>query len=179
VTFVFGYARDPESTVAKAGCEVTASIYPRGSTVPPISSGRDRYVTGIDGRWELNLPPTAGTGVLMKIREWQNRTLYIDVPASDNDEPIDVETIIVDPNTGEPPPSQSQFITRAELGQPLGPASLGEDGIVPTSQLPPSAGGDPVVDWFHGHGPPDGTIVGAAGGDMYFDDDTGQLYQLR
>jgi hypothetical protein len=53
----------------------------------------------------------------------------------------------------------------------------------PGTEGPPGPPGDsgenPVVDWFYGHGPPDGTIVGAGLGDMYQDIDSGLLYQLR
>lgn len=36
----------------------------------------------------------------------------------------------------------------------------------------------PVVDWFTGDGPPS-TVIGAGYGDMYVDESTGILYQLR
>ena len=68
----------------------------------------------------------------------------------------------------------------------LGPPVTGTVHVVPVAgapgeQGPPGPTGDPnpVVDWFFGHGPPNGTIVGAALGDMYQDVDSGLLYQLR
>ena len=184
MTRVFGYARDPESGAPLVGCEVTASIYPRGAAVSSIEGGSDRYVTSTDGRWELALAPTAGTGATMKIREWLNRSFYIDVPApAEGDPPINVTELIVDPGTGEPPVGgETLYVTRAELGIPDGVATLGFDGNLTFDQRPPGSGGadeDPVVDWFSGHGPPTGTIAGAALGDMYLNLDNGLLYQLR
>jgi hypothetical protein len=41
-----------------------------------------------------------------------------------------------------------------------------------------AAGTNPVVDWFTGEGPP-GVVLGAGPGDMYIDELTGKLYQLR
>lgn len=183
MTRVFGYARDAESGAPLVGCEVTASLYPRGATVPgSATSGVDRYVTGADGRWELSLIPTAGTGVTMRIREWQNRTFYIDVPEpAAGDPPINVSELLVDPDTGEPPdPGSSLYLTRAEVGEPGGVVPLDENGKVPSEFLPPGQGGDenPVVDFFHGSGPPSGSITGAGLGDFYVDDATGLLYQL-
>lgn len=185
MTRVFGFARDSESGAPLAGCEVIAQINPRGSTVAPIEGGIDRFVTGVDGRWELNLPPTAGSGITMKIREWLNRTFYIDVPNPPGDNaPINVSELIVDPDGSLPPDPESLFVTRAELGEPDGVAQLGGDGKLKFEQRPPGGGGgegdaDPVVDWFHGFGPPTGTIIGSGLGDMYVDMNTGLLYQLR
>ena len=184
MTRVFGYARDPESGAPLAGCEVNASIFPRGAAVLPIEGGSDRYVTGADGRWELSLAPTAGTGATMKIREWLNRSFYIDIPApAEGDPPINVTELIVDPGTGEPPAGgETLYVTRAELGEIDGVATLGFDGKLTFAQRPAGSGGggteDPVVDWFSGHGPPSGTIAGAALGDMYVNLDNGLLYQL-
>jgi hypothetical protein len=185
MTRVFGFALDAESGAALVGCEVVAQINPRGSTVPPITSGTDRFVTGADGRWELNLPPTAGSGLTIKIREWLNRTFFIDVPTAPiGDAAINVQELIVDPDGTLPPDPESLFVTRAELGEPDGVAQLGGDGKLKFEQRPPGGGSggtdpDPVVDWFHGFGAPSGTIVGAGLGDMYVDMNTGLLYQLR
>lgn len=150
MTHVFGYARDAETGVPLLGREVTASIYPRGAaSFPPISGGIDTLITGADGRtdgyWELVLPSTAGSGAVMRIREWLNRTLYVDIPELGSDPtPIDAETIQVNPDDGNPlPPEQaSLFLTRAELGQVSGVAQLDSGGKIPLSQLPVIEGTD-------------------------------------
>lgn len=131
---------------------MTSSVYPYGFASPPpeITDGVDRTFTGADGSWELNLRPTAGTGAAIRIRVWDTATMYVDVPApipggAGDTTPIDVETILVDPDTLDPqdPDPPSLYLTRAERGRPGGVASLGTDGKVPASQLPPSGGGSP------------------------------------
>lgn len=185
MTHVFGFARDPDDGDPLVGCEVRAELYPRTATpFPPIEGGRDRFVTGLDGRWELTLPSTAGSDTLFRIREWRNRLFFIQVPDTDDDTPMNVEQLIVDPTTGDPPPDQgaTMYLTRVEAGAPGGVATLGTDGLLTESQRAGGGtgpSGPPVVDWFAGNGPPNGTIPGAGLGDMYQDLDDGQLYQLR
>jgi len=185
MTRVYGVALDPESSSPLVGRLVTVALFPKSAhpAPDPIAGGVDRAVTGSDGTWELNLRPTAGTGVAMRIRVWEHATYYVDVPEAVGDDGVDVESILVDPGSLDPstPPSPSLYLTRAERGAANGVASLDSAGKVPSVQLPPGQGGDenPVVDWFTGHGPPTGTITGAALGDMYQDLDTGLLYQLR
>jgi hypothetical protein len=139
VTLVAGYALDPESSAPLAGREVTAVLLPAGSSVSPIDGGTDRAFSATDGRWELNLPPTAGTGSYYRVREWLNRTYYIDVPDSTHIE--DVTTLVIDPGTGQPPPPNDPlYVTRAELGQPSGVATLGSDGKLALDQRPAGSG---------------------------------------
>lgn len=153
MTHIFGYARDAETGAPLLGCEVQASIYPRGAaTFPPVSGGIDTVITHADGRtdgyWELVLPSTAGSGAVMRIREWLNRTLYVDIPELGNDPtPIDAETIQVNPDDGNPlPPEQaSLYLTRAELGQVSGVAQLDSGGKIPLAQLPVIEGTDGQV----------------------------------
>lgn len=144
MTHVYGYARDPETGDPVAGVQVDASIYPRGSAVfPPVDGGIDHAVTGMDGRWELVLPPTDGSDATIRVREWLLRTMYLGVPDVGGDlTPIDVETILVEPGTGAPPEQASQYLTRAELGQVGGVAQLDSGGKIPLSQLPLIEGTD-------------------------------------
>jgi hypothetical protein len=144
MTHVYGYARDPETGDPVSGVEVVASIFPRGAaTFPPVGGGVDKVFTGMDGRWELVLPPTSGSGATMRIREWLLRTLYLDIPDVGGDlTPIDAETIQVEPGTGQPPEQASLYLTRAELGQVSGVAQLDSGGKIPLAQLPVIEGTD-------------------------------------
>jgi len=185
MTRVWGLALDNESDKPLPGRLVVATLYPAGAQLAPddIEGGVDRAVTGADGSWELNLRPTAGSGVAMRIRVWQHHTYYVDVPEDTDDDGFNVNSITVDPGSLDPtnPPTPSLYLTRSERGTANGVAPLDENDKVPSEFLPVGQGGDenPVVDWFTGHGAPNGTIVGAALGDMYMDLDTGLLYQLR
>jgi len=185
MTRVYGAALDNESDRPLPDRLVVATLYPKDSQLAPddIEGGVDRAITGADGTWELNLRPTAGSGVAMRIRVWGHHTYYVDVPEATDDAGYNVNSITVDPGDLDPtnPPTPSLYLTRGERGAANGVAPLDEDAKVPSEFLPPGQGGDenPVVDWFTGHGPPTGTITGAALGDMYQDVDTGLLYQLR
>jgi hypothetical protein len=144
MTRVHGVALDPESGEAIIGRMVTATLWPPGSVVPPITGGVDVTVTDDVGSWQLTLPPTAGYGVAMKIRIWRLATLYAVVPvAPTGNTPVQVTDYLVDPDTLDPIElSPSLYLTRAELGEPGGAARLGLDGKVPASELPaPGEGG--------------------------------------
>lgn len=139
MTVVFGYATDAESGAPLPGREVVAVLLPAGSSVPPITGGVDRAFSGADGGWTLDLAPTAGTGSYYRIREWSNRTYYVDVPDTTHEE--DVTDLVIDPSTGGPPPSSTLYVTRAELDVPGGVATLGTDGKLALDQRPSGTGG--------------------------------------
>lgn len=148
MTYVFGIARDPETGAPLAGCEVTATVVPRGVVLAPLTGSTDRFVTGVDGRWVLNLPPTAGSGAAMRIREWLVRFLYVDVPATGGTTSataIDSATIVVAPPDGSPAPSASLYLTRAERGTANGVASLDIAGKIPSAQLPLAGAGEQLL----------------------------------
>lgn len=42
-----------------------------------------------------------------------------------------------------------------------------------------SSNPNPLVDWFSGDGPPPDSLIGSGPGDMYVDNLSGTLYQLR
>lgn len=136
MTTVYGYARDPESGAPTPGRLVTATVWP--SVDGSVSS--DSTISDASGRWELLLAPTAGTGTGYRVRVWRWGSVYIDVPDSAGE--VLADDIEVDPGSLEPAPSDpTLYLTRGELGQPLGPASLGANGKVPAAQLPASSGG--------------------------------------
>jgi hypothetical protein len=143
MTIVRGVAVDPESGEPIAGRMVTATLWPPGSTTAPIVGGVDLARTDEAGAWELILPPTAGLGVVAKIRIWRSASLFADIPVTDPPTlPVDVTDYLVDPDTLEPISQTPElYITRAERGAPNGVASLDATGKVPANQLPPAGGG--------------------------------------
>jgi hypothetical protein len=145
MTLVHGVALDPESGDPIAGRQVSATVWPVGSTVPPIAGGVDQTVTDSAGNWQLTLPPTAGHGAVMRIRVWRDVTLYVDVPATVlGAPPVEAVDYLVNPDTlaPSPPPAGSVYLARAERGAPGGVASLDSSGSVPISQLPILEGTD-------------------------------------
>lgn len=106
--------------------------------------GADDQVTGADGRVQLTLTPQNELAVdetHYAITVGGSVTYYCVVPDTG---PVDLYDILVDPTTLDPssPSTPSTYQVRAERGAANGYATLGADGKVPASQLPPSSGGE-------------------------------------
>lgn len=96
-----------------------------------------------DGSWALELAPQSSLrdpGSYWLIEHAYRRHAVI-VPDAG---PVYVDDIEVSTPGYPLPGAPSVYLTRDELGQPDGPASLGSDGKVPTAQLPASSGGEPA-----------------------------------
>lgn len=145
MTLVHGVALDPESGAPIVGRQVSATLWPIGASVPPISGGVDLTTTDAGGNWTLKLPATAGHNAVMRIRIWRDVTLYVDVPATVLGAPaVEAADYLVNPDTlsSVPPADGSVYLARAERGAPGGVASLDSSGSVPITQLPILEGTD-------------------------------------
>jgi hypothetical protein len=148
VTRIFGYALDPESGHPRPGRQVSAHLYPvtRATLQGPVADGSDTVASDTDGRWELDLLPTAGSGRVIRLRCTGCFMVYADIPVATtggagDTSAIDVSTLLVDPTTlGPLPTDPSVYLPRVLLGVANGVASLGPDSVLTVSQWPPSGG---------------------------------------
>jgi hypothetical protein len=159
LTRIYGYALDPESGHPLPRKQVRANLFAttRATLQGPVADGSDAVNSDTDGRWELNLLPTAGSGRCIRLRCSGAFDVYVDIPVAvtggaGDTTPIDVSTLLVDPTTLNPiTTSPSVYLPRVLLGAANGVASLGSDGILTPAQRPPvdpTSGliGAPVVD---------------------------------
>lgn len=187
MTRIYGYALDPESGAPQPRRQVRAALWPvtRATLQGPVADGADHVNSDVDGRWELNLLPTAGSGRVIWLRCTGLFLVYADIPVAVTGgagdlTAIDVSTLLVDPTTlGPLPTDPSVYLPRALLGVSDGVASLGSDGTLTASQRPSGDGGSSDAGSFS---PP--TVVGDAlsvqltsnwgvtdAGDAYYDPD--------
>ncbi|GHH67608.1 hypothetical protein GCM10017673_14890 [Streptosporangium violaceochromogenes] len=151
MTTITNIVRDA-SGAPVSGIQVTARLVAAsgflaggGEIVKEIST-----TSGPDGAWSLSLTPTGALatpgGAHYVVTEGVRRHT-VTCPASGTHNLADV---LIQPPTerGEVGLTQTAGDARYEQtsrrGQPSGYASLGPDGLVPTSQLPASSGGDAV-----------------------------------
>lgn len=169
MTRIYGYALDPESGAPQPRRQVKAALWPvtRATLQGPVADGADHVNSDTDGRWELNLLPTAGSGRVIRLRCTGLFLVYVDIPVAVTGgagdlTAIDVSTLLVDPTTLDPIPNDpSVYLPRAELGQPNGVATLGADGKLTFAQRPPGSGGggdsfeytqaSPAASWIIDH----------------------------
>lgn len=153
MTRIYGYALDPESGAPQPAAPVRSILWPstRATLQGPVPTGSDGVNADPDGRWELNLLPTVGSGRVIKLTSLRLFTVYADIPVATTGgagdlTAIDVSTLLVDPTTlGPIPDDPSVYLPRALLGAADGVASLGPDGILTESQRPAGGGGGGAV----------------------------------